>query len=139
MSESSHTPIHLNISSEVPSASHIGGITDLYDVVDAIGLMTIDDVDNLEANLIMDLARARRDVFVAGKTLADCVVQEHEVMTNLSKYKSAISKQKLDKADVGLGHMCITFKKHGLSHCSMPPGFHDSFTASQCHVTIQLD
>ncbi|KAG1899630.1 uncharacterized protein F5891DRAFT_1189438 [Suillus fuscotomentosus] len=82
-----------------------GGIADLYDVIDAIGLMTIDDVDNLEANLIMDLARARHDVFVAEKTLADCVVREHEVMTNLSKYKSAISKQKLDKADVGLVSM----------------------------------
>ncbi|KAG2088270.1 uncharacterized protein F5147DRAFT_658738 [Suillus discolor] len=103
-----------------------GGITELYDVVDAIGLMTIDDVDNLEANLIMDLTRARHDVFNAEKTLANCVVREHEVMTNLSKYKSAISKWKLDKADVGLGHMHITFKKHGLSHCSMPPDFHDA-------------
>ncbi|KAG1828761.1 hypothetical protein DFJ58DRAFT_848932 [Suillus subalutaceus] len=92
MSESSHAPIHLNISSDVPSASRMrprhtnkwqashvlgdsgSGIADLYDVVDAIGSMTINDVDELEANLIMDLARARRDIFNAEKTLADCVV-----------------------------------------------------------------
>ncbi|KAG2133030.1 hypothetical protein DEU56DRAFT_914051 [Suillus clintonianus] len=124
-------------------ASHVlgdsgSGIADLYDVVDAIGSMTINDVDELEANLIMDLARARRDIFNAEKTLADCVVREYEVMTNLSKYKSTISKRKLDKADVGLGHMRITFKKHGLSHHPVPHNLHDSFAS--CHqVTIQLD
>ncbi|KAG2129357.1 hypothetical protein BD769DRAFT_1667307 [Suillus cothurnatus] len=159
MSESSHTPIHLNLNvssdSDVSSASRMrprcnkwqanyvlgdsgSGIADLYDVVDAIGSMTINDVDDLEANLIMDLARARRDVFDAEKTLADCIVREHEVMTSLSKHKSAISQRKLDKADVGLGHMRITFRKHGLSHHPAPHNFHDSFAS--CHqVAIQLD
>jgi hypothetical protein len=64
----------------------------------------------------MDLARARRDIVNAEKKLADCIVREQEVMTSLSRYKSVISKRKLDKADVGLGHMRVTFKKHGLSH-----------------------
>ncbi|KAG1739729.1 hypothetical protein EDB19DRAFT_1908750 [Suillus lakei] len=114
------------------------GIADLYDVANAIGSMTINDVDELEANLIMDLARARHNIYNAEKTLADCVVREHKVMANLSKHKSALSKQKLDKADVELGHMRITFKKHGLSHYPAPHNFHDSFTS--CHpVTIQLD
>ncbi|KAG1763521.1 hypothetical protein EDD22DRAFT_952246 [Suillus occidentalis] len=77
MSESSHAPIHLNlnVSSDVSSASCMhpqcnkwqanyvlgdsgSGIADLYNVVDTIGSMTINDVDDLEANLIMDLARA---------------------------------------------------------------------------------
>ncbi|KAG1832608.1 hypothetical protein DFJ58DRAFT_847974 [Suillus subalutaceus] len=167
MSESSHTPIHLNLNvssdSDVSSASRMrprcnkwqanyvlgdsgSGIADLYDVVDTIGSMqcsftcpqTINDVDDLEANLIMDLARARRDVFDAEKTLADCIVREHEVMTSLSKHKSAISKRKLDKADVGLGHMRITFRKHGLSHHPAPHNFHNSF-ASCRQVAIQLD
>ncbi|KAG1886287.1 hypothetical protein F4604DRAFT_1918014 [Suillus subluteus] len=154
----SDTPIHLNISSDVPSVSRMclrysnkwqssrtclgdpgnGGIADLYDIVDAIGLTTINDVDDLEANLIMDLARAQCDIFNAEKTLADCIVREHEVMTNLSKYKSNISKWKLDTADIGLGHMRITFKKHGLSHHSVPHDFRDSFAS--CHqLTIQLD
>ncbi|KAG2119697.1 uncharacterized protein F5147DRAFT_767167 [Suillus discolor] len=51
----------------------------------------------------MDLARARRDIFRAEKALADCVVREHEIMVNLSKHQSDISKKKLDKADTGLG------------------------------------
>ncbi|KAG1803415.1 uncharacterized protein BJ212DRAFT_1304565 [Suillus subaureus] len=147
MSKSSHTPIHLNlnVSSDIPSASSSyvlgdsgSGITDLYDMVDAIGSMTINDVDDVEANLIMDLARARHDVFDAEKTLANCIIQEHEVMMTLSKHKSAISKCKLNKADVGLGHMHITFRKHSLSHHPAPHNFHDSFTS--CHqVAIQLD
>ncbi|KAG1799625.1 uncharacterized protein HD556DRAFT_1305151 [Suillus plorans] len=157
MSESSHAPIHLNlnVSSDISSASRMrprcnkwqagyvlgdsgSGIADLYEVVDAIGSMTINDVDDLEANLIMDLARARRDVFDAEKTLNDCIVREHEVLTTLSKHKSAISKRKVDKADVGLGHMRITFRKHGLSHHPAPYNFHDSF-ASCRQVAIQLD
>jgi hypothetical protein len=82
----------------------------------------------------MDLARARRDVFDAEKTLADCIVREHEVMTSLSKHKSAISKRKLDKADVGLGHMRITFRKHGLSHHPAPHNFHGKY-AYHLHST----
>ncbi|KAG1899329.1 uncharacterized protein F5891DRAFT_1189760 [Suillus fuscotomentosus] len=73
----SDVPIHLNISSGVPSLSNMrpqnsnkwqasrtfseppsSGIADLYDMVNAIGSMTINDVDDCEANLIMDLARA---------------------------------------------------------------------------------
>ncbi|KAG1837397.1 uncharacterized protein F5891DRAFT_1190579 [Suillus fuscotomentosus] len=152
----SNVPIHLNISSDVPSLSNMrpqnsnkwqasrtsseppsSGIADLYDVVNAIGSMTINDVDDCEANLIMDLARARRDIVNAEKKLADCIVREQEVMTSLSRYKSVISKRKLDKADVGLGHMRVTFKKHGLSH-QPAHGSLDSF-ASCRQLTIQLD
>ncbi|KAG1884485.1 uncharacterized protein F5891DRAFT_990296 [Suillus fuscotomentosus] len=152
----SNVPIHLNISSDIPSLSNMrpqnsnkwqasrtsseppsSGIADLYDVVNAIGSMTINDVDDCEANLIMDLARARRDIVNAEKKLADCIVREQEVMTSLSRYKSVISKRKLDKADVGLGHMRVTFKKHGLSH-QPAHGSLDSFAS--CHqLTIQLD
>ncbi|KAG1854491.1 hypothetical protein DFJ58DRAFT_882805 [Suillus subalutaceus] len=110
---STNAPVKLNIS-DLPSTSrcpvhwhaslnnmcHSGsGISDLYDIVDAIRSMTISDADNLEANLVLDLARARRDVVNAEKVLADCVVREHEVLANLSKHKSDISKQNLAKAD----------------------------------------
>ncbi|KAG2369263.1 hypothetical protein BDR07DRAFT_1559438 [Suillus spraguei] len=122
--------ISLNLSKDIPSPSHLipclcthpiqqhsshylchhnsSGITDLYDLAEAIGSMTIDNGDSLEANLVMDLARARRDVFRAEKMLADCVVQEHEILANLSKYQSNILKKMLDRA--GLGYMRITFK-----------------------------
>lgn len=82
----------------------------------------------------MDLARAQRDVFDAEKTLNDCIVREHEVLTTLSKHKSAISKRKVDKADVGLGHMRITFRKHGLSHHPAPYNFHGKY-AYHLHST----
>ncbi|KAG1845054.1 hypothetical protein C8R48DRAFT_780063 [Suillus tomentosus] len=136
----SNVPIHLNISSDVPSLSNMcqqnsnkwqasrtfseppsSRIADLYDMVNAIGSMTMNDVDD----------------FNVEKKLADCIVREHEVMTSLSRYKSVISKRKLDKADVGLGHMRVTFKKHGLSH-QPAHGSLDSFAS--CHqLTIQLD
>ncbi|KAG2156565.1 uncharacterized protein EDB93DRAFT_1247275 [Suillus bovinus] len=121
----STSAVHLNIS-DIPSTSHCPlhlhantntlcqsghGISDLYEVVDAIRSMVINDVDDLEVNLVMDLARARWDVFNVEKVLADCMVCEHEVMANLSKHKSDISKQKLTKADIGIGHMRIAFKK----------------------------
>jgi len=97
-------------------------------------LQTIDDINNLEANLIKDLARARWDIFNAEKMLADCMVHEHEVMANLSKHISDISKQKFTKVDVGIGHMWNTFKKHGLSHHGpMPSELQGKFL--QLHTT----
>ncbi|KAG1741932.1 hypothetical protein EDB19DRAFT_1827869 [Suillus lakei] len=120
-------PISLNLSSDIPSSScltHLcthcavqqhpscnlyhhdsSGISDLYDVADGIGLMTIDDTNEHEANLIMDLARARQDIFKAEKVLADCIVREHEIMGDLSKHQSNVLKKKLDKADIRLGYM----------------------------------
>ncbi|KAG1807239.1 hypothetical protein EV424DRAFT_1427933, partial [Suillus variegatus] len=147
---STNTPVKLNIS-DIPSTSRCpavhwhpslnnicpsgGGISDLYEIVDAIRSMTIND-DNLEVNLVLDLARARRDVFNAEKALANCVVREHEVMANLSKHKSDISKQKLAKADVGIGHMRITFQKYGLTHHGPAPNvLQGKFL--QFHTTLQ--
>jgi hypothetical protein len=98
-------------------------------------LQTINNVDKLEANLIIDLAKAQHDIFNVEKTLANCIIQEHEVMTNLLKHKSAISKRKLDKADVGLGHMHVTFKKHGLSHHPIPHNLHNKYTYHLHNIT----
>lgn len=64
----------------------------------------------------MELARARREKLHAEKSLADCVVRELELMASLSKFKSSLSEQKIDRADEGLGYMRIVFKTLGLSH-----------------------
>ncbi|KAG2060016.1 hypothetical protein BDR06DRAFT_967541 [Suillus hirtellus] len=108
-----------------PSGGHAAGLSHLYDIADAIGSMKINDTEDLEANL----------------SLADCVVRELELMASLSKFKSSLSKQKLDRADVGLGYMRIAFKTHGLSHCVhhlhgsvVEVGDHDGH-----EITIQLD
>ncbi|KAG1728267.1 uncharacterized protein EDB91DRAFT_1253531 [Suillus paluster] len=123
---STSTPVYLNIS-DIPSTSHhlhasintlchSGGISDLYEVVDAIWSIIINDADDLEANLVMDLARARWDVFNAEKALADCMVREHEVMANL---------------------MRITFKKYGFSHHEPAPSLQESLGCH--HIMVQLD
>lgn len=104
----------------------------------------------------MELVRARQEVFRAEKSLADCVVHEHEVMATLLKFKSSISERKLDKADVGLGCMRIAFKKHGLSHhaslhskssntlifvyySQQATGSHIESQATGQNITIKLD
>jgi hypothetical protein len=79
-------------------------------------MQTIDDADELEANLVMELAKARRDIFIVEKSLTDCMVHKCELMTSLLKFKSNIFTQKLNKADVRLGFMQVTFKEFSLSH-----------------------
>jgi len=69
----------------------------------------------VEANLIIDLARAKRDIIRAQKTLAECIVRESEVVTSLMKLRIGNIEQKLDDVDVGLGHMHVTLKERGLS------------------------
>ncbi|KAG1753540.1 uncharacterized protein EDB91DRAFT_1098551 [Suillus paluster] len=137
----STSPVSLNIHHNIPSTSNkalhwcspcytqqhppdtcrtgnsgTAGVSDLYNIADAIDSMIIDDTEDLKANLVMELARARREKLLAEKSLADCVVRELELMASLSKFKSSLFEQKLNRADVGLGYMRIAFKTHGLSH-----------------------
>ncbi|KAG2151776.1 hypothetical protein BD769DRAFT_1658221 [Suillus cothurnatus] len=79
---------------------------------------------------------------MAEKLLADCMVHKCELMASLLKFKLNISAQKLNKADIGLGYMWITFKKCGISHHA--PANHDNAGSSihfgaDCNITIQLD
>jgi hypothetical protein len=77
--------------------------------------MKVSTIDS-EANLVIALARAKRDVFRAQKALADCMVKENEVMTSLMKIQADGIEKKVDDADLGLGHMRVIFQKYGLSH-----------------------
>ncbi|KAG1843580.1 hypothetical protein DFJ58DRAFT_731525 [Suillus subalutaceus] len=81
--------------------------TDLYELLEAIGYLSIPDQTNSEAKLVMDLAQAKREVFWAQKALADYVAEKT-----------------LDDADMGLGCMRLAFKQNGWSHCPL--------SASQC-------
>ncbi|KAG1767589.1 hypothetical protein EV702DRAFT_1050282 [Suillus placidus] len=90
--------------------------------------MTIEDPDDLEANLLMELTRARREIVRAKKSLADCMVHEHEVLVDLLKFKS---ERKLDKADIGLGCMrIVSSTTHFLIML---------YTATGQNINIQLD
>ncbi|KAG1837761.1 hypothetical protein F4604DRAFT_1692087 [Suillus subluteus] len=138
------TSHHQCLPALVKMDTHDHDLSELYDVADAIGSVTIDDPDDLEANLLMELVRARREIVRAEKSLADCMVREHEVLVDLSKFKSSISGRKLDKADIGLGCMQNVFKKYGLFHHTLPHHalVHSSRIESQAtgqNITIQLD
>ncbi|KAG1747478.1 hypothetical protein EDB19DRAFT_1826200 [Suillus lakei] len=59
---------------------------------------------NYEANLVMDLARAKREVLRAQKALAECLLQENEVLASLLRLRVDTAENTLDDADMGLGY-----------------------------------
>ncbi|KAG1730297.1 hypothetical protein EDB19DRAFT_1912937 [Suillus lakei] len=62
------------------------GIGDLYEVLEAINSISgVHEPTDFEASLVLDLVRAKRDVFTAQKALADCIIQENEVLASLLK------------------------------------------------------
>ncbi|KAG2361258.1 hypothetical protein BDR07DRAFT_1486135 [Suillus spraguei] len=73
----------------------------LHDILETLNSLTIDDQNDPQAHLIMDLASMKRDVFRAEQLLADCVMQEHEVMASLLKTKVTTSQHKFRQDDTG--------------------------------------
>lgn len=53
-----------------------------------------------EANLVLNLVRAKRDVFLAQKALAECVIQENEALMSLLKVCAAAAEKKVDETDI---------------------------------------
>lgn len=96
---------------------------------DAEVLQTVDDPEDLEAHLMVDLARAKREVFRAEKLLADCVVREHEVTASLFRIRATTLGKKLDATDDELGRMRITCKNNNLivPTCHPDGMFHANF------------
>ncbi|KAG1792584.1 uncharacterized protein HD556DRAFT_1309144 [Suillus plorans] len=90
------------------------GICDICEVLEAINSIPgAHKQTNSEANLVLDLVRAKHDVFLAQKALADCVIQENEVFASLLKVRTAAAEKNIDETDIGLGCMRIIFKDHG--------------------------
>jgi hypothetical protein len=65
---------------------------------------------------MMDLVRAKRDVFRAQKALADSILRENEVSASLLRFQTETAGKRLDDADMGLGYMRVIFKKYGWTH-----------------------
>jgi hypothetical protein len=65
---------------------------------------------------MMDLVRAKRDVFRAQKALADSILRENEVSASLVRFQAETAGKRLDDADMGLGYMRVLFKKYGWTH-----------------------
>ncbi|KAG2091183.1 uncharacterized protein F5147DRAFT_780066 [Suillus discolor] len=91
---------------------------DFYELIEAISSLSIQSPTNSEAKLVMDLARAKREVFWAQKALAECLLQENEVLSSLLRFRVDVMGKTLDDADMGLGCMRLAFKQHGWSHLS---------------------
>ncbi|KAG2157188.1 hypothetical protein DEU56DRAFT_750355 [Suillus clintonianus] len=88
------------------------GIRNLYEVLDAVNAMPPTES---EVKIMMNLMRAKHDVYWAQKILADCVVQENEAFTSLLKFRVEAAEKRLDDTDLGLGCMRIVFNTHGWS------------------------
>ncbi|KAG2746871.1 hypothetical protein P692DRAFT_20738346, partial [Suillus brevipes Sb2] len=112
-----------------PASTHFGcdndrsdgpftGISSLYDVLEAVTSMSVHESSDSEANLVMDVLRAKHNVFLAQKTLADCILQENKVFASLLTFRAEDTEKKVDDMDLGLGCIRIIFKKHGWSHIS---------------------
>ncbi|KAG2739041.1 hypothetical protein P692DRAFT_20882139 [Suillus brevipes Sb2] len=93
-------------------------MSSLYDVLEAVTSMSVHELSDSKANLVMDVLRVKHNVFLALKTLADCILQENEVFTSLLKFRAEAAEKEVDDTDLGLGCMRIIFKKHGRSHFS---------------------
>ncbi|KAG2368011.1 hypothetical protein BDR07DRAFT_1478610 [Suillus spraguei] len=117
---------------------------DLYDVLDTVSSTLILDPTDSEANLVMDLVRAKCKVLVTQKVLAECILRENEIQASLLKFQVNTMEKKLDDTGMGLGYMRVVFKKYGWSHISpLPPRhgnhLHAESSRSCHHLTLQLD
>ncbi|KAG2108584.1 hypothetical protein DEU56DRAFT_762538 [Suillus clintonianus] len=77
---------------------------DPYELLPAITSLSIQKPANSEANLVMDLARAKREVLRAQKALAECLLGENEVLASLLRLRVDTAENTLDDADMGLGY-----------------------------------
>ncbi|KAG2130743.1 hypothetical protein DEU56DRAFT_914742 [Suillus clintonianus] len=106
---------------------------------------SIQDPTASEANLVMDLVRAKCDVYQAQKALADCVMRENEMLASLLRFRAEEAEKRLDDTDMGLGCMRVMFKENGWTHISSltrTPGSHlQPVEVTECgrQLTIQLD
>ncbi|KIK32353.1 hypothetical protein CY34DRAFT_101659, partial [Suillus luteus UH-Slu-Lm8-n1] len=71
-----------------------------------------------EVRIMMNLVRAKRDIYRAQKALTDCVMQENEVFASLLKFQAEATEKRLDNTDLGLGCMRVICNMYGWS---VPP------------------
>ncbi|KAG1846142.1 hypothetical protein C8R48DRAFT_779636 [Suillus tomentosus] len=133
----SREPCHSNLHTSCRGS----GMSDLLEVVNNFNAMSIKDSSDGEANLMMDLLSAKRNVFRAQKALADSILQENEVLSSLLKFQAETAGKRLDDADLGLGYVRVIFKKHGWTHqpLSAQGCLHTDNLENGRHVTIRLD
>ncbi|KAG1823936.1 uncharacterized protein BJ212DRAFT_1296453 [Suillus subaureus] len=116
----------LQLLSASASCSHTGTHSheeihdDNHDVniLEAVNTMSVQEPTESKAKIMLNLVRAKCDVYQAQKVLTDCVVQVNEVFASLLKFQEEAAEKRLDDTDLGLGCMRIVFNVHGWS---VPP------------------
>ena len=78
-------------------------------------------MENEEASLVLEIVRAQREVHRAEKLLAECVVQEHEKIAKLHRFKALRMQNSVDQLDLDVGWINATFINHGRSCPSLAP------------------
>ena len=62
---------------------------------------------------MLEIVRAQRDVHRAEKTLAECVIREHEKIANLHRFKSKQMQDSVHHLDLNIGWINATFNNYG--------------------------
>lgn len=70
-------------------------------------------VENQEATLVLEIARAQRDVHHAERELAECMVREHEKIADLHRFKARRKQGCLDDKDLDIGWLHAVFSNYG--------------------------
>ena len=83
--------------------------------------LTAESVENEEASLVLEVVCAQREVHRAEKSLAECIVQEHEKIANLHRFKARRMQDSVDQMDLDVGWINATFINHSRSHPSAVP------------------
>ncbi|KAG2132154.1 uncharacterized protein EDB93DRAFT_1107984 [Suillus bovinus] len=71
--------------------------------------------DKFKAQLVLNATRAQRNVCLAEKTLADCVVQQNIVLGRLYQFEATEAGRKLEDADINIGYVRHSVRKIGIT------------------------
>ena len=83
--------------------------------------LTAKSVENEEALLVLEVVHAQQEVHHAEKSLAECIVWEHEKIANLHCFKAWQMQDSVDQMDLDVGWINATFINHSRSHLSVVP------------------
>ena len=73
------------------------------------------NTEDREATLLLEIARARRDVCRARKLLAECLNKETKSLCDLHQFKAKRFAELIDDADLSIGMIRAAFNSHGRS------------------------
>ncbi|KAG2748754.1 hypothetical protein P692DRAFT_20874740 [Suillus brevipes Sb2] len=100
----------LPITTESDCKEHEDSLSDSTDCSD------IDRISNeLKAQLVLDATRAQRDVRLAEKTLADCILKQNTALGKLYEFEATEAERKLEDADIDIGFVRHSVRKSGIA------------------------